>query len=147
MMSRFVVYFYVFFFFKQKTAYEMRISDWSSDVCSSDLLPAQVGAALVADDRGRDAQRGQPLEDLGGALQGLQRLQVDRLEAGIEHPGRFVRPLAEQRREGVAKRLLGPRPDLFIAQRPLAHGAEGPPQRPRTGTHVCAKVGPPEQAS
>src|SRR3546814_2650165 len=29
-----------FFFFKQKTAYEMRISDWSSDVCSSDLLPA-----------------------------------------------------------------------------------------------------------
>src|SRR3546814_9051189 len=29
--------FCVFFFFKQKTAYEMRISDWSSDVCSSDL--------------------------------------------------------------------------------------------------------------
>src|SRR3546814_3945317 len=27
-------------FFKQKTAYEMRISDWSSDVCSSDLVPA-----------------------------------------------------------------------------------------------------------
>src|SRR3546814_10498112 len=32
-VSRFLV-----FFFKQKTAYEMRISDWSSDVCSSDLL-------------------------------------------------------------------------------------------------------------
>src|SRR3546814_18704280 len=31
---------YLFFFFKQKTAYEMRISDWSSDVCSSDLLRA-----------------------------------------------------------------------------------------------------------
>src|SRR3546814_19917645 len=30
--------FVLFFFFKQKTAYEMRISDWSSDVCSSDLL-------------------------------------------------------------------------------------------------------------
>src|SRR3546814_16215402 len=29
--------FFVFFFFKQETAYEMRISDWSSDVCSSDL--------------------------------------------------------------------------------------------------------------
>src|SRR3546814_7620970 len=29
----------LFFFFKQKTAYEMRISDWSSDVCSSDLQP------------------------------------------------------------------------------------------------------------
>src|SRR3546814_2557775 len=36
---------YVFFFFKQKTAYEMRISDWSSDVCSSDL-PRAVGDTL-----------------------------------------------------------------------------------------------------
>src|SRR3546814_6674649 len=36
------------FFFKQKTAYEMRISDWSSDVCSSDLGPEEaVGQALV----------------------------------------------------------------------------------------------------
>src|SRR3546814_3397585 len=34
------VCFFLFCFFKQKTAYEMRISDWSSDVCSSDL-PAQ----------------------------------------------------------------------------------------------------------
>src|SRR3546814_4731871 len=32
------IYFFCIFFFKQKTAYEMRISDWSSDVCSSDLL-------------------------------------------------------------------------------------------------------------
>src|SRR3546814_7011929 len=31
----------IFYFFKQKTAYEMRISDWSSDVCSSDLSPAR----------------------------------------------------------------------------------------------------------
>src|SRR3546814_7678325 len=31
----------LFFFFKQKTAYEMRISDWSSDVCSSDLIWGQ----------------------------------------------------------------------------------------------------------
>src|SRR3546814_7658081 len=35
----------VFFFFKQKTAYEMRISDWSSDVCSSDL----PGSASVSE--------------------------------------------------------------------------------------------------
>src|SRR3546814_4929064 len=33
----FVIVCVFFFFFKQKTAYEMRISDWSSDVCSSDL--------------------------------------------------------------------------------------------------------------
>src|SRR3546814_20667408 len=44
--------FFIFFFFKQKTAYEMRISDWSSDVCSSDLNPAerlerQRGIAIV----------------------------------------------------------------------------------------------------
>src|SRR3546814_5924521 len=36
------LYFSCFFFFKQKTAYEMRISDWSSDVCSSDLHVASV---------------------------------------------------------------------------------------------------------
>src|SRR3546814_4424830 len=36
---------FVFFFFKQKTAYEMRISDWSSDVCSSDLGENAVGIA------------------------------------------------------------------------------------------------------
>src|SRR3546814_16801391 len=40
-----------FFFFKQKTAYEMRISDWSSDVCSSDLMvdaPVSGGIAAAA---------------------------------------------------------------------------------------------------
>src|SRR3546814_11621461 len=37
---------FVFFFFKQKTAYEMRISDWSSDVCSSDLLLPDVNLKL-----------------------------------------------------------------------------------------------------
>src|SRR3546814_11415429 len=39
------VVFFAFFFFKQKTAYEMRISDWSSDVCSSDLRPKPPMAA------------------------------------------------------------------------------------------------------
>src|SRR3546814_10111316 len=37
---------YVVFFFKQKTAYDMRISDWSSDVCSSDLSPGDIPDAL-----------------------------------------------------------------------------------------------------
>src|SRR3546814_6108125 len=36
---------FCFFFFKQKTAYEMRISDWSSDVCSSDLPATRFDAA------------------------------------------------------------------------------------------------------
>src|SRR3546814_2371530 len=57
---------HVFFFFKQKTAYEMRISDWSSDVCSSDLdleSEADRPAARRADDRVRRRlcdQPGQP---------------------------------------------------------------------------------------
>src|SRR3546814_1094306 len=38
----------VFFFFKQKTAYELRISDWSSDVCSSDLGCWLAGSVLGA---------------------------------------------------------------------------------------------------
>src|SRR3546814_5435497 len=38
-----------FFFFKQKTAYEMRISDWSSDVCSSDLIGHRLRVRLYDD--------------------------------------------------------------------------------------------------
>src|SRR3546814_17947470 len=61
----FVLYFFLFFFFKQKTAYEMRISDWSSDVCSSDLILrqqpldekegcAKIDAQFAVPLRGRD---------------------------------------------------------------------------------------------
>src|SRR3546814_8159583 len=45
-MLSFVLLFARFFFVKQKTAYEMRISDWSSDVCSSDLMSAVPRATL-----------------------------------------------------------------------------------------------------
>src|SRR3546814_10400462 len=44
------------FIFKQKTAYEMRISAWSSDVCSSDLAPLRVGAHGLATVRHRHAR-------------------------------------------------------------------------------------------
>src|SRR3546814_3116704 len=40
-----------FFFFKQKTAYEVRISDWSSDVCSSDLGIDRVFAGVRPEDK------------------------------------------------------------------------------------------------
>src|SRR3546814_7010709 len=60
---------FFFFFFKQKTAYEMRISDWSSDVCSSDLeetvefdmlhaVPPQVAPQFVADSQLANADTG-----------------------------------------------------------------------------------------
>src|SRR3546814_18425337 len=47
------------FFFKQKTAYELRISDWSSDVCSSDLPPERT------DDRARQEERQKDGNDEG----------------------------------------------------------------------------------
>src|SRR3546814_6054322 len=64
----------VFFFFKQKTAYEMRISDWSSDVCSSDL-------------------------SAGGKIE-IDHLAGSRRAA--RHPGRDVRELLGQHNGGVA---------------------------------------------
>src|SRR3546814_10431191 len=65
------------FFFKQKTAYEMRISDWSSDVCSSDLPVGVAGFPVHP----RNAE--QPVEPrrLGRGLhRPLHRLQRHRLE-------------------------------------------------------------------
>src|SRR3546814_2653292 len=49
---------FVVFFFKQKTAYEMRISDWSSDVCSSDLGRAPQPRRLPPQQEGRRQDRG-----------------------------------------------------------------------------------------
>src|SRR3546814_19791847 len=64
--------FLFFFFFKQKTAYELRISDWSSDVCSSDLaraaesVPRAGDAARVRDRRRLRRGRGEtPVRSLG----------------------------------------------------------------------------------
>src|SRR3546814_20294802 len=46
-LDMYFMLFFLFFFFKQKTAYEMRISDWSSDVCSSDLRRDQIVDPLI----------------------------------------------------------------------------------------------------
>src|SRR3546814_2660679 len=48
-------YYSCFFFFKQKTAYEMRISDWSSDVCSSDLDHRRAAVIAESDSARRAA--------------------------------------------------------------------------------------------
>src|SRR3546814_1292431 len=48
---------YLIFFYKQKTAYEMRISDWSSDVCSSDLARADRRADLRSSRRCGQSRR------------------------------------------------------------------------------------------
>src|SRR3546814_2052898 len=81
-----------FFFFKQKTAYERRISDWSSDVCSSDLervAVAQLGdrhgersALAAADDLAmRDHARIAGLDVVAGQA-GLHAVGVDGLHVG-----------------------------------------------------------------
>src|SRR3546814_6941648 len=81
-----------FVFFKQKTAYERRISDWSSDVCSSDLPVEghQIGLALVAE-AGQVAQSRVELVP-GGDAAGVERLQ----EAGLA-------PLQDALRTGVGE--------------------------------------------
>src|SRR3546814_9676568 len=55
----------MFLFFKQKTAYEMRMSDWSSDVCSSDLVFIQhdAGKAVCRKGHGVDADAVAPHDD------------------------------------------------------------------------------------
>src|SRR3546814_2922351 len=64
----------VFFFFKQKTAYEMRISDWSSDVCSSDLVSRR---AVLEESRAE--QRSELIENLreGQVLKGVVKNITD----------------------------------------------------------------------
>src|SRR3546814_7946914 len=66
-----------FFFFKQKTAYEMRISDWSSDVCSSDLRERahRTGSAWLAQPcPGADSQSASRVDtDDGGYLRPVLR--------------------------------------------------------------------------
>src|SRR3546814_5578454 len=77
-----------FFFFKQKTAYEMRISDWSSDVCSSDLRRPRGARHLDQSDQ--DHRQGHIFAEIG-------------MGAHPRDKGRLAR---------VAKRHLFPRPDL-----------------------------------
>src|SRR3546814_3202560 len=65
---------FLFFFFKQKTAYEMRISDWSSDVCSSDLA-----VEIDMPDRQSHFGRGVALDPA------IDRRMVDRNAAFRQH--------------------------------------------------------------
>src|SRR3546814_5418036 len=70
-----------FFFFKQKTAYEMRISDWSSDVCSSDLRLRRTGHRH-GHGRQRHQDRGDGVERKISRIIG-QHQQLTECEHGI----------------------------------------------------------------
>src|SRR3546814_20812875 len=105
-----------FFFFKQKTAYEMRISDWSSDVCSSDLAPPQPG-----DDAGEDRAHRPHLPDRGNHRQ--------------QDPHRPVRAGPQNRRE---LRLQQLRLLQRKADRPQAEG--GVSSEGRRGGEECGNT-------
>src|SRR3546814_6607500 len=79
-----------YFFFKQKTAYEMRISDWSSDVCSSDLRRSPV---VRADAGGKRARR-IAAADAACVLYGAER------SAHARHGRRDPQPSAGRRSRG-----------------------------------------------
>src|SRR3546814_2363611 len=77
-----------FFFFKQKTAYEMRISDWSSDVCSSDLGRHEIAGVTVEAFRQDHGNSGESLGLIFGGrfaystdVHALSDAQLDRLAA------------------------------------------------------------------
>src|SRR3546814_1881604 len=76
------------FFFKQKTAYEMRISDWSSDVCSSDLLDQPEDAAsrrgLAAAGLADDPERFAGLEFEADAVDGIDPVDLASEHAALD---------------------------------------------------------------
>src|SRR3546814_2521775 len=77
--SCFDLYVFYFFFFKQKTAYEMRISDWSSDVCSSDLVDAAGSRQAGAEDGGDEARRHQGFKHCARDHRELRRSEERRV--------------------------------------------------------------------
>src|SRR3546814_7949276 len=90
----------LFFFFKQKTAYEMRISDWSSDVCSSDLRISYARALLAC---------GRPDEALEHAKAGAA--QMPHNQRALAYLGLCWRLLGDERRSEerrVGKECVSP---------------------------------------
>src|SRR3546814_15262681 len=96
--------YFIFFFFKQKTAYEMRISDWSSDVCSSDLQFRPFAAAARTAFGGR--------RRAGRRRTRLRRQRYARPGSGARGGGRSLS--RDGRRRGVRDRAGGLLPAAFL---------------------------------
>src|SRR3546814_6356720 len=102
-----------FFFFKQKTAYEMRISDWSSDVCSSDLLDQGMhrldsGATRLASEALQVIREQARQAVTQGTAQALGELD-SQLQTGIQAAQLAALDMDEQcmRLERMQGRLVG----------------------------------------
>src|SRR3546814_16544842 len=116
----------MFFFFKQKTAYELRISDWSSDVCSSDLPGFDLGgraACLHQSSRARIAVGlfGGELVHTARFLAG-EEARIDRMMIADPAPAALARIAA------AFDRFAGPH--AFGAAGPRALGGVAPGRRP-----------------
>src|SRR3546814_14357173 len=94
--------FYMFVFFKQKTAYEMRISDWSSDVCSSDLV---LGLDHGIAEQGRRLPLDQPRLPHERAV-GRLELADARQRVRIHHPARALPVRRLQRMDELDQLVL-----------------------------------------
>src|SRR3546814_3804564 len=92
----------VFFFFKQKTAYEMRISDWSSDVCSSDLHEQPHGL-----DRVRVCVVHRLMESCGATAKALVPLVGFVEPPGLQEIGDPVQQRVELEGERSEERRVG----------------------------------------
>src|SRR3546814_935290 len=117
-----------FFFFKQKTAYEMRISDWSSDVCSSDLRAGRDLIDIVAE----PALEGGQLQRCVFALMPDEQL-------------RAPAPLALQRRIADLERLcssMRPVGEQLLGRRSAAGTADVHPQPPLRQHRIACPGGP-----
>src|SRR3546814_7203881 len=93
--------FVFFFFFKQKTAYEMRISDWSSDVCSSDLTAKIL---IVEDDmhirrllRATMQRAGHTVVEAADARQAIALLDIERPDIVLLDLGQIGREAGRER--------------------------------------------------
>src|SRR3546814_16166260 len=115
-----------FFFFKQKTAYEMRISDWSSDVCASDLttlVGPDIETALVEREGvGQAAHGGAPLrmkQALGGLVMGNAAIGERLQNRPVPPPGD---PRDEVAPQSPARRTsFAPRPQLGVTHTTRRH--------------------------
>src|SRR3546814_1221338 len=126
-----MTYWCFFFFFKHKTAYEMRISDWSSDVCSSDLpdfvirIPFGVEFEIVEVWKARQVEpaRLEPPRHAGIEVEILLQAVARVGDPGeLRFPARLL--AIAQRRKGEVARRLG-EIDILILARVTPAGGQG----------------------
>src|SRR3546814_8562844 len=89
---------FIFFFFKQKTAYEVRISDWSSDVCSSDLYIASAEGGVEIEKVAAENPDAIHVVEVN-YVQGLQPFQCRQLG--------FAMGLSARQTNQLSKNMLG----------------------------------------